>query len=171
MEKSITHSVVTLWLFINIVLVATSATGTNTLEPCDDRNISLKHCGFRNCLHGACKGPNYCKCYRGWRGIECKACCNLTCGEHGVCDITFNSGKDDVTRCICDVTHTGDLCEVERCLRECTYGKCTFQGGRQVCQCHQGYLGEDCDREYNFLFIMTLTTGILPICPSYDVVR
>ena len=92
--------------------------------------------------HGKCLSNGKCECNKGYLGDDCGIldCLNNCSGEgNGECIVMMPQSQ-----CNCNQTNKrgGDDCSVIFCLNDCGKGECNYNEG--VCNCEEGYFGEDC---------------------------
>ncbi|CAJ0950923.1 unnamed protein product, partial [Mesorhabditis belari] len=114
-----------------------------------------------NCLHGECIGPNKCSCFDGWMGEKCERCVRKNGCKMGFCNLPGE--------CRCENGWIGDLCEREQSICEtknpCIHGSCHSTKNAHLCNCTQGFTGQNCDQK-----IEISTISIVPSIPSIPIV-
>ncbi|CAF0848950.1 unnamed protein product [Brachionus calyciflorus] len=91
---------------------------------------------FSFCLNnGLCVGDNVCKCFNGYKGLNCSQYdCLNNCSNHGRCV--------DANVCSCGQGYFGNDCSIFTCQENCNNnGKCIELN---QCQCNSGWSGKYC---------------------------
>ena len=123
--------------------------------------ISLTECPelcTNDCNEGSyCHcGKATCECKAGFAGESCSVdlCAAARCGDHGTCASLYLGGSLPVTSskqaCVCDEGWFGPLCDrPDPCVesgRSCNgNGRCVSLGLDTMCECNDGYSGENCE--------------------------
>ncbi|PZC85892.1 hypothetical protein B5X24_HaOG214257 [Helicoverpa armigera] len=104
------------------------------------------------CIHGECKGPEKCLCYKGYtldpaNQYNCLPHCSTPCGRNGTCvapdkcqcDRGYRTNKNGTCEPVCNPPCVNSLCVApdtcKRCTDGCDHGTCVDN----VCVCDRGW--------------------------------